>query len=161
MMMMVTRDDAKNFLTFFDQDIISYFQWVAKFGRKSRLKIMSGADPEKPPCSTTLRTSLVTSWRTVVVVKWSACSTSTPMIRVWIPLKSTFFCQIFAEKIENKQKRSRDRPILVKSWSSLALDTDNFPIQEKARMSLSLFYQTTQPFVEFGYNLWQANNSFN
>ena len=33
--------------------------------------------------------------RALVVVKWSACSPSTPMIRIWIPPKPTvFFCKI-------------------------------------------------------------------
>ena len=42
----------------------------------------------------------------VVVVKWSACSPYTPMIRVRIPLKSTFFCKIVAEK--NEINKTRD-----------------------------------------------------
>ena len=34
-----------------------------------------------------------TAKRAVVMVKWSACSPSTPTIRVQIPLKSTIFCK--------------------------------------------------------------------
>ena len=37
-------------------------------------------------------------------VRWSACSPSTPTIRVRIQLKSTFFCKIVVEKNKNKQK---------------------------------------------------------
>ena len=39
----------------------------------------------------------------VVVVKWSACLTSTPTIRVRIPMKpKVFFCKFVFEKNENK-----------------------------------------------------------
>ena len=46
----------------------------------------------------------------VVVVKWSACLSSSPTILVQILLKSTvFFCKLFEQK-ENKQKRVIDGP---------------------------------------------------
>ena len=45
--------------------------------------------------------------RAVVVVRWSACLPSTPMIQVRIPLKPTVFSVKFAfEKNENKQKEA-------------------------------------------------------
>ena len=43
----------------------------------------------------------------VVVVKWSACSPTTPTIRVRIPLKPEKFFVIFVfEKNKNKQKEA-------------------------------------------------------
>ena len=55
---------------------------------------------------------LVTSQlRAVVVVKWSACSPSTPTIRVQILLTSTVFSVKFVfEKTENKQKEAEVGP---------------------------------------------------
>ena len=50
--------------------------------------------------------------RAVVVVKWSACSPSTPIIQVRIPLMPAVFSVNFVfEKIKNKQKRGRGWPI--------------------------------------------------
>ena len=47
----------------------------------------------------------------VVVVKWSACSPSTPTIRVWIPLKPTILSVKFVfEKNTNKQKEAAVDP---------------------------------------------------
>ena len=47
------------------------------------------------------------------VVKWSACSPSTPTIRVRIPLKHTVFSVKFVfEKSENKQKEAGVGPFL-------------------------------------------------
>ena len=55
-------------------------------------------------------------WAVVVVVKWSACSTSIPKIRLQIPLKiKVFFCKIsiwkeqrLDENIEDILRSSRD-----------------------------------------------------
>ena len=50
--------------------------------------------------------------RSVVVVKWSACSPSTSTIRVQILLTPTVFSVKFVfEKKENKEKRGRGWPI--------------------------------------------------
>ena len=47
----------------------------------------------------------------MVVVKWSACSPSTPTIRVQILLTSTVFSVKFVfEKTENKQKEAEVGP---------------------------------------------------
>ena len=47
----------------------------------------------------------------MVVVKWSMCSPSIPMIRVQIPLMPTVFTVIILfEKNENKQKRGLGKP---------------------------------------------------
>ena len=46
----------------------------------------------------------------MVVVKWSECLPYTPMIRVQIPLKMTFFIEIIFEKNENKQKEAGEGP---------------------------------------------------
>ena len=55
------------------------------------------------------------------MVKWSACSPFTPMIRVQIPLKSTvLFCKLF-EKNENKTKRCRGWPVLENKRSFLSV----------------------------------------
>ena len=57
--------------------------------------------------------------RAVVVVKWSACLSSTLTVRVQIPVKSTVFSVKFVfEKNKNKQKRGRGRPIFlkIKKW---------------------------------------------
>ena len=48
----------------------------------------------------------------VVVVKWSACSPSTPTIRVRICWGLQFFCKIVIEKNENKQKEAGVGPFL-------------------------------------------------
>ena len=45
-----------------------------------------------------------------VVIKWSACSPSTLMIRVQIPLKPTVFSVKMFEKNKNKQKICRGAP---------------------------------------------------
>ena len=51
----------------------------------------------------------------VVVVKWSACSSSTPMIRVRIPLKPTVVSvKCVFEKNEDKQNSKRDWHIFLK-----------------------------------------------
>ena len=50
--------------------------------------------------------------RAVVVVKWSACSPSTPTIRVRIPQKpSVFSVKCVLEKNKNKQKESGVGPL--------------------------------------------------
>ena len=46
-------------------------------------------------------------WTVVVVVKWSACSPSTQMIRVWITLTPPVFsCKIVFEKMEKINKEA-------------------------------------------------------
>ena len=58
----------------------------------------------------------------VVVVKWSACSPSTPMIRVQIPLKPTVFSVTFVfEKNENKQKEVGVGPFFFKKKMPIAV----------------------------------------
>ena len=55
--------------------------------------------------------------RAVVVVKWSACSPSTPTIRVQIPLKLRVFSVEFVfDRNENKQKEARVGPFFKKTW---------------------------------------------
>ena len=54
------------------------------------------------------RSSSTSSYRGVVVVKWSACLPSSPTIRVRIPLTFRFFfCRICPGKNESKQKRGQ------------------------------------------------------
>ena len=51
----------------------------------------------------------------MVVVKWSACSPSTPTVRVRIPLKSTVFSVEFVlANNENKQKEAGVGPLKKK-----------------------------------------------
>ena len=57
------------------------------------------------------------TFRAVVVVKWSAYSPSTPMIRVRITLTSTVYSVKFVlEKNKNKQKQAGVGLILQKSF---------------------------------------------
>ena len=50
-----------------------------------------------------------------VVIKWSACSPSDPMIRVRIPLKPTVFsAKLMFEKNKNKQKEAMVGPFFQK-----------------------------------------------
>ena len=53
----------------------------------------------------------------LVVVKWSACLPSNPLIRVRIPLKPTVFSVKFEfEKNKNIQKEARVGPLKMKGW---------------------------------------------
>ena len=54
------------------------------------------------------KSKLLLRWA-VVVVKWSACFLSSPMIQVWIPWSLQSFCKILVDKSE-KTKRGRGRP---------------------------------------------------
>ena len=56
------------------------------------------------------------SARTVVVVKWSACSPSTPMIQAY-----SFFCKICVWNNKNKQKEAGVGPFFKKSLSATTI----------------------------------------
>ena len=78
------------------------------------------------------------NWAEVVVVKWSACLPSTPMIRVWILLKTTVFSLKFLfEKNKNKQqKRSGLAHFLNKNQFNLL---DDFKLKVSNLVTKSYF----------------------
>ena len=62
----------------------------------------------------------------MVVVKWSACSPSTPTILVRIPLKPTVFSVPFVlEKNENKEKEAHLKKLLKRSGTDTRVDVIN------------------------------------
>ena len=93
----------------------------------------------------------------VVVVKWSACSPSTPTIRVWIPLMPTVFSVKFEfEGNENKQKRPglahlkkfTQCQLLSYSWHSGRLQNLRSNVRFRPSYFLEVFFIPTVFFLK-------------
>ena len=86
-------------ISIFDIPTIQSIQIARSRMMKSRIEISLLCLSKKTPHLTSrISSNDKMTGRAVVVVKWSACSPSTPAIRVQIPLKSTVFSVILCLK---------------------------------------------------------------